>query len=41
VNEFVPEKDKPAVEMTLSEVEKALGHKVKIVPDKKEEMPWE
>jgi hypothetical protein len=41
VNEFVPEKDKPAVEMTLSEVEKALGHKVKIVPDEKEETPWE
>lgn len=33
VNEFVPEKDKPAVEMTLSEVEKALGHKVKIVEE--------
>jgi hypothetical protein len=39
VNEFVPEKDKPAVEMTLSEVEKALGHKVKIVEE--ELKPWE
>lgn len=30
-NEFVPKEDEPAVEMTLSEIEKALGHKVKIV----------
>lgn len=31
VNKFVPKEDEPAVEMTLSEVEKALGHKVKII----------
>lgn len=31
VNKFVPKEDETAVEMTLSEVEKALGHKVKIV----------
>ena len=39
VNEFVPDEDRPAVEMTLSEVEKALGHKVKIVEE--ELKPWE
>jgi hypothetical protein len=38
---FVPKEDEPALEITLADVEAMFGHKVKIVPDEKEEMPWE